>query len=338
MTRRRDITTVSSLATVAVSTSHFVCFVTDTRNSNRLQNLFPSYGGQRPALQVPGQRALLDRQKRPLRMQTLPVSEVPPRGHGSFVSVTLAVLLRLINTYVAAIQSDRDKIGFTKRRRKDEDYTHKELSVSVGSPDLSPPDHLIASPSFGSSELELLLDLEQRCSRLRLSTVEFTGALKDAVFKTESVLNDLQLISTSQQVGSVIATVMVDWLLADSENNRLEKRNEGGSGVLASARHHFNDRMGEGSASFPGDVKRRKGGWFEDIVREKQGFQLILLRNNSIAYLMLQQTFYSEDYGPDMMVLPNGAYVHRTPKTPYSTPIPSPTLNFFSFTEYFALS
>ncbi len=159
-----------------------------------------------------------------------------------------------INTFVAAIQSDRDKIGFTKRRRKDEDYTHKELSVSVGSPDLSPPDHLVASPFFDNSELEILLDLEQRCSRLRLSTVEFTGALKDAVFKRESALNDQQLISNSEQVGRVITTVMVDWVLADSENNRLEKRNEGGCVLLASARHHLDDRMGKGSASFPRDV------------------------------------------------------------------------------------
>uniref|UniRef100_A0A914VJL6 Uncharacterized protein n=1 Tax=Plectus sambesii TaxID=2011161 RepID=A0A914VJL6_9BILA len=195
----------------------------------------------------------------------------------------------------SSIQSDRDKIGFTKRRRKDEDYSHRNAAVAQGGTpcERSPCDNLpITSPSFDlNGELETLYELEQRCSRVRLSTIELKGALKDAVFKTDSILNDHQLIDNCQPIPKV----------TDLRRGTREEV----------AYWHRRDIM------LMIEWAKAQPLFLEMSDDEK----LILLRNSSISYMMLQQTFYSDDYGPDMMVLPSGAYVHRAPKIPVFRPL-----------------
>uniref|UniRef100_A0A914WR36 Zinc finger, C4 type n=1 Tax=Plectus sambesii TaxID=2011161 RepID=A0A914WR36_9BILA len=199
-----------------------------------------------------------------------------------------------------AIQGERDKIGYTKRRRIDDLYADGPSTSTTAAarqyPDSSTEQSPMSSPSSTSTQssssvpprptiIESLIELEAKCNKFRMADIELETNvdLRTVVSRQSSIINDETLLKNSRTFTSVTQLVR-----QQSED------------IVA---WHRKDLLlmiewAKEQTPFP-------------ILPEAD--KIALLRNHAFAHVMLQQSFYSPDFGPDIIVMPNGTFMHRVP-------------------------
>lgn len=118
--------------------------------------------------------------------------------------------------YFAAIQGERDKIGYTKRRRTDDVDSDQQPSTSKvvrqyadSSTDQSPmssnsPNSIKSSSSNSvrAAIIDSLMDLEAKCNKFRLADIELESNvdLRTVVNRQTSIINDDSLLQNIRTV------------------------------------------------------------------------------------------------------------------------------------------
>uniref|UniRef100_A0A914WU38 Ligand-binding domain of nuclear hormone receptor n=1 Tax=Plectus sambesii TaxID=2011161 RepID=A0A914WU38_9BILA len=199
-----------------------------------------------------------------------------------------------------AIQGERDKIGYTKRRRIDDLYADGPSTSTTAAArqytDSSTEQSPMSSPSSTSTQssssvpprpanIESLIELEAKCNKFRMADIELETNvdLRTVISRQSSIINDETLLKNARTFTSVTQLVR-----QQSED------------IVA---WHRKDLLlmiewAKEQTPFP-------------ILPEAD--KIALLRNHAFAHVMLQQSFYSQDFGPDIIVMPNGTFMHRVP-------------------------
>ncbi|KAK5984935.1 Transcription factor HNF-4 [Trichostrongylus colubriformis] len=185
-----------------------------------------------------------------------------------------------------AIQQNRDPIGYTKRTRR-----YPPVKRVEGSEECSPKNSVMnPNESAEDAFLMYLARVEGLAQTLRLSGFTTSNHLIQAV-TSPCLLADETFMSMNSEVAPQHTYTKLTY-------------------VTQSDYHYWHERdwfvMIEWAKSLPAYQQLPLSDKISDP------FQLALLRHSSITYPSLIHTYFSPDHGPEIIVLPNGAYIDKT--------------------------